>query len=101
MFKTPSRFFQLFEVLTPSLDDQLRTCRVGPGALSSFVFWSAAANSAAVKSSEVLTLTDIAVDVVYRSFTFFDTIQVDLRSALSYFPFLKSWAAMAFVGTGQ
>ena len=68
-------------------------------AIHSFVFRRAAANSAAVKSPEILT--GVAVGVFQRSDTSFDTSRVDSQSALSYFPFLKSCAAMVFAAMRQ
>ena len=66
----------------------------GPGTLPDFVFWRTAVNSAAVKSPKILT--SVAVSALQRSDTFFDMSLVDSRLASSYFPFLRSCAAMAF-----
>ena len=46
----------------------------GHGALPGFVFWRATANSASVKSAE--TLIGVAVGVLQRSATSFDTSRV-------------------------
>ena len=69
----------------------------GLGALPGFVFWRAAANSAAVKSLEIFT--GVTVGVFQRSNTFFITIAIDLKSAPLYFPILRRCAAMALAGT--
>ena len=72
----------------------------GPGTLHSFVFWRAAVNSAAVKSPPQI-LTGVALGVLQQSDTTYDTSRVNSRSALSYFPFLKSSTAMALARTGN
>ena len=64
-----------------------------PGALPGFVFWRVAADSGAVKISEILT--GVAVGVLQRSDAVFERSRVDSRSAALYFPFFKSCTAMA------
>ena len=73
---------------------------LGRGASPGFVFRRATANFAAVKSLKILI--GVAVGVLQRSDTFFDTSRVDLRLAPLFFPFLMSCAAIiALAGTGQ